>query len=91
MKTKYLDEEILELTRISKIVGFSKKGKERLIEFKAIKQALNIQNVSVSDFEIRKYASDQAQEYTDCDGEQSEIKANIIGGAIWVKNKLTTH
>lgn len=46
MKTKYLDEDILELKKSSKIIGFTTYGKEKLIEFKAIKKALNIQNVS---------------------------------------------
>jgi len=52
---------------------------------------ITLGSISVSDFDIRKYASDQAQEYTDCEGEQSEIEANILEGGMWVRDKLTTH
>ena len=46
MKTPYLDASILLHEKASKINMLSKAGKASLIEFKKIKQALNIASVS---------------------------------------------
>jgi hypothetical protein len=52
---------------------------------------LNIDDVSVSDSEIDNYATNQAQEYSDFEGEQIEIAENLSEGAKWVRDKIKTH
>jgi hypothetical protein len=47
MDIKYLEYEINRLDIFKSTCELSSDGEEKLIEFKAIKQALNIQNVSV--------------------------------------------
>jgi hypothetical protein len=46
MKTKYLDSELQRLSVLEKQGALSVFGRETLIEFKAIKQALTIPDVS---------------------------------------------
>ena len=50
MDTKYLDEELEKLNLWDKKGELSEFGKEKLNEFRAIKQALNLHDVSVSIF-----------------------------------------
>ena len=50
MDTKYLDEELEKLNLWDKKGELSEFGKEKLNEFRAIKQALNLHSVSVSSF-----------------------------------------
>lgn len=53
-----------------------------LLEDKGIKEALP------TDEEIENYATNQAQEYTDCEGDQIDIADNIREGAKWVRDKF---
>jgi len=50
METKHLDHEIERLNLLNRTEDLSAYGQELLTEFKAIKQALNIQGVSCSGF-----------------------------------------
>ena len=52
---------------------------------------LNIDFVSVSDSEIDNYATNQAQEYSDFEGEQIEIAESLSEGAKWMRDKIKTH
>jgi len=52
---------------------------------------LNIDDVSVSDSEIDNYATNQAQEYSDFEGEQIEIAESLSEGAKWMRDKIKNH
>ncbi len=57
MDTPRLDEKINDLEILSSAGELNSKGNEALIEFKAIKLALNIQNVMPRDFGMVRWYS----------------------------------